>query len=814
METTTLLICRGDTKIYERIQVSGMKGDTRLTTIVRDDGDASGLPCKLYPLDDAEFILVYPELSIDTAACELGIVDVAGDLTDSCCHVVDFTRAKWLSRINYRLHREDCMQMRRIVESESETYGDVGLRLDSAIGFPDRLLLQVHAIVPERVAEGFHVDILDTRLQPILLGCEEMGRYAFPETVPGDSRSVSIALSLEIPWNVGLAIVRVWNPDCISHCLYEFLHEGAWSRLLEQSNDLYYNDANCDPYYPEWFRRHKATAHQLEMQRRCSLVWPVRPKFSLVVPLYLTPLPYVRELLASVLAQTYSNWELLLVDASPEDEQLRRFVKEACANDSRVRAIWLSTNQGITLNTHAGVSESTGDFVSFLDHDDVIEPDLLFEYAKAIIVAEEDHRPIDVLYCDEDKLFEDGSYGQPFFKPDFSIDLLRNNNYICHMLTVRRSLLDRLPKNSGENDGAQDHSLILAAAEMTSAIHHVPKILYHWRLSRQSTAASADSKPYAARAGVLAVTSHLDRLGIRADVSISDDMPFTYDVRYASPQPHPLVSIVIPNKDHVELLRGCIESIVSKTTYDCFEIVVVENNSSTMEIEQYYRDIEARFPSLIRVVRWDGPFNYSSIVNFGCREAHGDFFLLLNNDTRVISCDWIECLLGNASREEVGVVGARLYYANETIQHAGVSLSNDDCAPSFQGLPRYQFGCYGMASRQRNVLAVTAACCMVRRDVFDRVGGFDEQLAVSYNDVDFCLRVRELGYWNVFVPTVELYHFESISRGHDEDLQGRARHCRERALLVARWSELFAQGDPYYTVNLRRTAPYCQFYHF
>ena len=510
----------------------------------------------------------------------------------------------------------------------------------------------------------------------------------------------------------------------------------------------------------------------------------------------------------SVKSQSYANWELILVNASPDNQELKARVEQETARDNRIKSITLAENKGISENTNAGVAAASGDFVSFFDHDDILEPDLLFSYAEAI----ENNDNVDLLYCDEDKLMPDGKLAQPFFKPDFNIDLLRNNNYICHMLTIRKSLLDTLEPNTKEFDGAQDHNLTLRAVEKARNVHHVAKVLYHWRLSETSTAANADSKPYATIAGIKAVQNHLDRLGLNAKVEQAR-RPFTYKVTYAAPDSHPLVSIIIPTKDHADILDNCITSIVEKSTYDNYELVIIENNSTENTTFEYYDKLQAKYPAIVRLVTWEHEFNFSKLMNFGVSHAKGNYLLLLNNDTEVITPNWIETMLGICAREDVGAVGAKLYYPDNTIQHAGLCVTGGVAGHLCQSMPKDNWGYFALNDAQQDFSAVTAACIMTKRSEYEKVGGFTEDLQVAFNDVDFCLKLREINDLIVYTPEVELYHYESISRGVENNTDKQIRFHKEVAYMNYRWANYYVEGDPYMNPNFTVGEPGNRYYH-
>ena len=383
--------------------------------------------------------------------------------------------------------------------------------------------------------------------------------------------------------------------------------------------------------------------------------------------------------------------------------------------------------------------------------------DALYEAARAI-----EEQKAELIYTDEDKVRADLSeYFQPHFKPDYNPDLLCANNYICHLVVVKKELADRVGGLRKEFDGAQDHDFLLRITERADRIVHIPKVLYHWRIHKASTADNPASKLYAYQAGQKAISEHLKRLGLEAEVSQTKDFGF-YRVSYPV-QGTPLVSIVIPNKDEKDTLKACLESIKEKTTYPSYEIVIVENNSQTSEIFEYYKEIDGK--DGIRVVTWKEPFNYSKINNFGFQYAKGDYVICLNNDITVITPSWIEEMLGYCQRPGTGIVGVRLYFPDDTIQHAGIIVGMGGCAGSlFVGMNRKRTGYMHKAALVQDLSAVTAACMMVKREAFEAAGGFEESLAVAFNDVDFCLKVRRAGYLVVYNPYAELYHYESKTR--------------------------------------------------
>lgn len=587
--------------------------------------------------------------------------------------------------------------------------------------------------------------------------------------------------------------------------LYNGMVDDSWSRMKDARAD--------DAAYRRWFEQHRAKPGDLACQRVAAAAFAYRPLVSIVVPCYKTDLVYLRELLDSVLAQSYDNWELLLMDASPEWDAVANLV--AAARDERVRRIELPGNGGIVVNTNAGIQQATGDYIAFLDHDDILEPDALFHYVAVLNKAAEDGRP-QVLFCDEDMFQKTGEWGQPVFKTRLNVDLLYSHNCVTHFLMVEKALIDRIGVSPEDVAGAQDYGLTLRCLAAGARFEHVAHVLYHWRVLPGSTAdCSADSKPYAIEAGRLALQRHFDSLGIRGTVEESET-PFVYRMRYALPESAPLVSIVIPTKDHVETLDACVMSIAQKATYANYEIVLVENNSEDQETFAYYETLPERVAAAsggkgaARVEWWPGEFNYSQIINFGVEHAKGDYLLLLNNDTEVISSDFIEEMMGYLQRPDAGVVGAKLYFADHLVQHAGILVGvRGALAHANQDFSAKREGYLARAVRPGNFSAVTGACQMVRRDVFEQVGGYNEEFAVGFNDADFCLRVWEAGYRTIFTPYAELYHYEFTSRGREEANEEKMRRWkREQALFMQRWPEFFLNGDPWLGPNLSAESEY------
>ncbi len=548
--------------------------------------------------------------------------------------------------------------------------------------------------------------------------------------------------------------------------------------------------------YMSWRKDFLPTADVLEEQRRRTFADP--PLISIVVPLYKTPPKYLKELVMSVRAQTYPHWELCLSDGSGKDSPLEKILRDLSREDDRIRVVSSDTPLGISENTNAAIGIARGSWIAFADHDDLLTPDALYETASCI-----ESRPrAELIYSDEDKVSMDGkTFFEPHFKSDYNPDLLCSVNYICHLCVISAALLEKTGLLDPAFDGAQDHDLVLRACEKAGEIVHIPRVLYHWRSHTDSTAANPASKKYAFEAGVRAVQAHYDRLGIKADV-VMGEYPGLYVTLYRMPADPPLISVIIPNKDHGEDLEKCITSLEEKSAYRNFEIIVVENNSELAQTFELYRKIGERYDN-VRVITWENEFNYPLINNFGAKEAKGDYLLFLNNDTQLISPDSLTALLGPCLRPEVGCSGALLLYPDETIQHAGVIIGYGGIAGhAFQGMSSAQPGYFSRIICQSDLSAVTAACLMMRREIFEEEGGFDPVFKVAFNDIDLCLRLRRRGLLVVYNPQARFYHFESKSRGYEDSAGKIERFNSEADEFIRRWPDILRDGDPFYNPNL------------
>ena len=584
---------------------------------------------------------------------------------------------------------------------------------------------------------------------------------------------------------------RIYQAGSFVHCWYVCGRKEAVRRYREHYEEIRIRE--------ELNRRNELTPAERERQEKTE--FPRTILFSILVPLYNTPMPFLEAMIDSVRQQTYANWELCLADGSDgENGEVGKFCREAAEKDPRIRYRKLEKNGGISENTNACIGMATGDYLALFDHDDILHPSALFEVVNAI--CEED---ADFLYTDETTFHETPKDAfLPHFKPDYAPDTLRGNNYICHFTVFRKDLLEKAGGGfRSAFDGSQDYDLILRLTEQAERIRHIPKILYYWRAHRDSVAESVGAKPYVIEAAHKAIRGHLERIGLTGEV-LDTKVPSIYRIRYAI-EGEPLISILIPNKDHREDLKRCVDSIREKSTWKNREIIVIENNSTDEETFRYYKELEE--DPRIRVVRYEGSFNYSAVNNLGARESRGDYLLLLNNDTEIITPEWMEEMLMFAQREDVGAVGAKLYYPDGTIQHAGIGLGLLHLAGHYhRGFAGDQPGYMGRLCYAQDMSAVTAACMMIPRRVYEAAGGLDESYSVVFNDVDLCLRIRESGKLIVWTPFAELTHYESKSRGSDEDTKEKLAFFKtETKRFQTKWNAALSRGDPYYNPNLTRS---------
>ena len=531
---------------------------------------------------------------------------------------------------------------------------------------------------------------------------------------------------------------------------------------------------------------------ELKAQRAENLQGPC---ISIVVPLYNTPARYFKQMTGSVRKQTYTNWQLVMVDAS-DAAHAEVSAKAAALAQKDARFVYRKIeNGGIAANTTQGFAAATGEYLTLLDHDDVIYPNALYDVVRSI-----QSTGADFVYSDEIVLSDDfKKLGGYHFKPDFAPDYLRGVNYITHLAVFSRKLLDAAGAYEDPNfDGAQDHDLILRLTEKATKIYHIKKCLYVWRAAAGSTAQTMDAKPYAVAAGERAINAHLQRVGLQGEARAIPGAPGAFQLHYELTG-HPRITVMIPNKDHTDDLDRCLTSLYKNAGYDNFEVLVIENNSTDPETERYYAQIPQKFADC-RVVRYQGGFNFSAINNFGAQFANGEHLLLLNNDIEITSKDFLRELLSYSQRSDVGAVGAKLIYPDNEIQHAGVIMGiNGSAGHSHKGHPADAVGDMYRLVTTQDFMAVTGACLMTKTALYREMGGLDEEkFAVAYNDVDYCLKLWKKGLLNVYTPLAQAIHYESRSRGLDTLSENAKRYEREKANFYEKYQPYIDNYDPYY----------------
>lgn len=572
-----------------------------------------------------------------------------------------------------------------------------------------------------------------------------------------------------------------------------YIKRNGVSKLVHR---LRYGSYIAQSDYQTWLFAQRVTKKNLETQSKTKFAYS--PKISILVATFNTKEEYLKEMIDTVVNQSYSNWELCIADGSTNDF-VEKYVHEHYSNyGDKIKFQKLDQNYGISGNTNKAFEMATGDYITVYDHDDTLELDCFFEIVKAL----QEYR-YDVLYTDEDK-FDDSTkmYNDPNLKPDFSEDLLRSHNYITHLFIVNKKIVDEVGYCNSEFDGSQDYDYIFRCVEKANAVYHIPRILYHWRMHPESTAQNPENKMYCYDAGKRAIEAHYKRIGVEATVEfLPKPMYGMYHTIYST-KDNPLVSILIPNYNHKAILKTCIDSLYNVNTYKNFEIVIVENNSTEKEIFDYYEELKKQHDN-IQVVTYKGEFNYSRINNFGMKYTKGNYVLLLNNDTEVISPTALSEMVGCILRPEVGAVGAKLLYEDDTVQHAGVVIGFSGYAGHVNhGINKDDYGYMVRARINCNYSAVTAACMMVKKSVFNQVGGFDEQFVVACNDVDLCLKICKEKYLIVYNAFALWHHYESKSRGYDDASQDKMwRFNKEVEKFQDKWKDVLINGDPFYNSN-------------
>ncbi|MEM8832482.1 MAG: glycosyltransferase [Cyanobacteria bacterium P01_G01_bin.19] len=553
------------------------------------------------------------------------------------------------------------------------------------------------------------------------------------------------------------------------------------------------------PLYSKWLQKKYPNNRRIRKLTTKCQSFPYKPLISVIMPVYNPEAEFLRQAIASVCNQAYVNWELCIADDCSSKPHVKEILDEFAQQDSRIKVVYREENGHICHSSNSAIELATGEYIALLDHDDLLAPHALASVAELL----NQHPEADFIYSDEDKVDDNGVHQDHFFKPDWCPDSFLSRMYTCHLGVYRRSLVNQIGNFRPGFEGSQDYDLVLRITEQTDKIFHIPDILYHWRIHLESTAGGSDAKPYAAEAAEKAINEAIARRGEPGKITTKDRIPGVYIVRYEISDSK-LVSIIIPTKDLADVLDVCLESIFTLTTYPNYEVVVIDNGSVEEKTQRCFDKWREKEPNRFKCYRYDVPFNYSKINNYGATKAEGDYLLLLNNDTKVVTPDWLEAMVEQAQRPSIGAVGSMLLYPDDTIQHAGVVLGIGGVAGhSHKYFPITHPGYISQLASINNYSAVTGACLMCRREVFEAVGGLEENLAIAFNDVDFCLKIISRGYRNIHLPHVILYHYESKSRGYEDTPKKQARFAQEVNYMQQKWHQL-CDNDPCYNPNLTR----------
>jgi len=618
--------------------------------------------------------------------------------------------------------------------------------------------------------------------------------FSFPAIDNCKGKLVTIKLK-----SIGEHSAGVWFNKYKSSHYFEVFYN---NRKIDGSVGIrVYHDIKIKNDYELWMIRNEPLEIELKQLSKEIRNFKYRPKISIIMPTWNTDQKWLKKAIESVINQIYPNWELCIADGSSTNPEVKKVLEEYSEKDQRIKIKFLPENLGIAGNSNEALKLATGEFIGLLDHDDELAPFALYEVCK-LLNKDSD---LDFIYSDEDKIDKNNKRKDPFFKPDYVPDMFLSCNYICHFSIIRKSIIDKIGGFRKGYDGSQDYDIFLRVLECTDKIAHIPKILYHWRMIETSAASSNAAKPYAYIAAKKSLTDAMNRRGIKIDGVYDGIWTGSYRIKY-NIENNPRVSIIIPNKDNMQVLQKCINSILEKTKYNNYQVIVVENSSSTNSIFEYYNEIE-KHPK-IQVLYYKKPFNYSAISNYAVSMVDSEFILFLNNDTEVMSSEWLSAMVEHIQRKEVGVVGAKLLYPNNKIQHAGLILGTMGIPPvvghAFRNLPDHTINYFGMVDVVRNYSAVTGACMLTKKSLFEEVGGFDEKnLPIAFNDVDYCLKLRKKNFLIVYTPYAVLYHYESVSRGYEDTIEKKQRLFREADYMRKKWGEIL-DNDPYYNPNLTK----------
>lgn len=791
MKVKTTCVCRGEKRAYYGLRLKDVCCDSGIELCVTD-GFGREIPSSLYIEkngDDNSIIfatIVFMLADCQSYSLELAVKDYLDVRHLIWKKALNATSLKWVSRLNYKVRPFLCQAMK---DNETNSF-------ESWIRWQENLYISTASqnILKATLnicgaSSDIAVKLADRRgvidsLPYVGLCVGQKGNPLFHQrdlTVRFPDENEDYCLY--IVDKVGLQPSRLVFLDC------------GYRKELKMLYARHFTNAQNDPEYGQWYARHCATDSILRQQ--AALHFEYEPRVSIVVLLDGCEPEFLVTYL-SLVSQSYENWELILVNASSDNEELHAQLKEAVLGDGRVAIIEIDSSVTAAAGKRAGIQKATGAFVGFLESGDTLAPETLFEYIAAINSSS----MIDLLYCDEDQIDEQGMCCAPCFKPDFNVDMLRCYNYIQSFLMMRRGLFDHINSWQGWLDGAWEYDLVLRSSEEAREVYHIRKVLYHRRACMPVAVLPTDSL-HANEAGKKALENHLKRCKLRATVRFTQ-MPFTYRTIYELDE-RPLISIIIPNKDYSDALNTCVDSIQEKSSYANYEIIIIENNSVEKKTFDAYERLTRRYAN-VHIIYWKREFSFAEIINFGVKNASGDYLLFLNNDTELISPDFLETLLGFCMREDVGAVGAKLYYPDDTVQHAGVGVGLcGSAAELFKHLDRHDVGYCQRAACTQDLSAVTAACMMTKRRDFYSVGGLSPEFAVAYNDTDYCLKLRNRGLNIVYAADAELYHHESLSRGIDNNSKPddeRARYQCELCLFQERWECYITGGDPYLSPSL------------
>ena len=770
-------LVRGTGLVYFNVKIEDASTDCQPKFRATND-NGNEIPCVQYDAskwDELEdYVLVLPLLHVKAFTISCKDCEQSSTFTSS--------QIKWMSRWNYKAQKDIAYTLR---DFEKPIWAN-------NIRFHYIFVMDVSG-KPVKLMKGF-VNYPHYSEKPELKVLDSEGN----EIEDADLYTFNVAnvkqeghLRQEVPFTLRMPLGKEF-------CIYAKSQDETHSAIMffdAPSMDFYLHERPNEWYVCNSREKYDEVVYERELflKTGAEKEFPNQegPKFSIVVPLYKTPIRYFNEMIESVQSQFYKNWELILVNASPEDAELKTAIKSIA--DERVKVIEVVENGGISANTNAGIDECTGDYIGFLDHDDTIDPRSLSLAADVI-----NQRPsTDVIYSDQDLINLEGDYIGPVYKPSFNLDLLRSTNYISHFLIAKAELIKR-NKFNPKLDGAQDFDLVLRLAEQTKSFEHIPEVLYHWRQSENSTALNPGSKNYAQLAGLNSIQHHLDRLNINAT---AEETPFNfnYNVTYHI-KGNPKVSVIIPNKNNANVLKTCVSSILEKTLYDNYEIIIVENGSTENAVFIYYEHLSKEH-SNVKIVTWKESFNFSKVCNFGAKHAEGEYLLFLNNDTEVIEPKWLDYMVGICQREDVGAVGAKLLYPDDTVQHAGIFIPNrnlmltmDGPENAFIGVDKDELGYGNRAYLKGDVEAVSGACMMTGKDDFNKLGQFDEDYAIDYSDVEYCFKITNVGKKVVYDPKTLLYHHESLTIG-TRSKNELARWTRDITRLRSEWAEKFIERD-------------------